>query len=57
VLQFSGEWGFTMCWAGKNIAPYEGKAWYPDFDAVMSIAKNVNSGTNDLFPQYGMASL
>jgi hypothetical protein len=57
VLQFNGEWGFTMCWAGKNIAPYEGKAWYPDFDAVMSIAKNVNSGTNDLFPQYGMASL
>ena len=24
VLQFNGDWGFVMLWAGKLIAPYKG---------------------------------
>ena len=42
VLEFNGDWGFAMCWAGKLIAPYKGKGWYPDFTAVMDIAKAAN---------------
>jgi len=34
----------------------DGKGVYPDFPSMMSIAKNVNWGTTDLFPAYGMPS-
>jgi CubicO group peptidase (beta-lactamase class C family) len=54
VLEFNGNWGFVMCWAGKLIADYQGQGWYPDFDPVMSIAKSVSWGSTNLFPQYGM---
>lgn len=57
VLQFNADWGFAMCWAGKLIAPYKGKGWYPDFTAVMDIAKATRWPAADLFPQYGMPSL
>jgi len=57
VLQFSGDWGFAMCWAGKLIAPYKGGSWYPNFEAVMDVAKATSWPAADLFPQYGMPSL
>ena len=57
VLQFNGNWGFAMCWAGKEIANYQGNSYYPNFDAVMSIARQTNWGTSDLFPMYGMPPL
>lgn len=57
VLSFDGDWGLVMNWAGKQIAPYDGKSWYPYFPAVLDIAKKANWGTTDLFPTFGMPSL
>jgi hypothetical protein len=55
VFQFRDQWGFVLCFgnSGQNRNP----SWYPDFDAVMNIAKNVSWSSIDLFPQFGMASL
>ena len=53
VLQINGDWGIAMCWAGKATAA---SGWYPDYPAVMNIAKTVAWAT-DLFPQFGMPSL
>ncbi len=58
VLKFDGEWGFALCWGSPG---YSGLASpgpvYPDYEAVMSIARNTDWGTTDLFPQFGMPSL
>jgi hypothetical protein len=53
VIQFNGDWGFVMLWAGENHLT----GWYPDFPAVMSIAETALLGQADLFPQFGMRSL
>jgi CubicO group peptidase (beta-lactamase class C family) len=55
VFQFDDQWGFALCFAnsGQNRNP----GWYPDFDAVMNIAKGVSWGSSDLFPNFGMPSL
>lgn len=54
VLQINGNWGFAMCWGGQATA---GSGWYPDYPAVMDIAKNAFANAGDLFPQFGMPSL
>lgn len=54
VLQINGEWGFAMCWGGKATG---GGNWYPDFPAVMNIAKSALANAADLFPLFGMAAL
>jgi CubicO group peptidase (beta-lactamase class C family) len=54
VLEFNGDWGFAMCWGGK---PGAAAGWYPDFPAVMGVAKAALAGAPDLFPQFGMPSL
>ena len=54
VLELNGEWGFAMQWAGKANAA---TSWYPDYPAVMNIAKAAAWGPQDLFPQFGMPSL
>jgi CubicO group peptidase (beta-lactamase class C family) len=54
VLQINGDWGFAMCWGGKATAA---SGWYPDYPAVMNIAKAVAWGSTDLFPQFGMPPL
>ncbi len=54
VLEFNGDWGFAMCWGGK---PGAAAGWYPDFPAVMDVAKAALAGAPDLFPQFGMPSL
>jgi CubicO group peptidase (beta-lactamase class C family) len=54
VLEFNGDWGFAMCWGGK---PDAAAGWYPDYPAVMNVAKATLAGAPDLFPQYGMPSL
>ena len=53
VLQFNGDWGFVMLWAGQNPLT----DWYPAYPNVMNIAKTTSWGPRDLFPQFGMASL
>ena len=53
VLQFDDQWGFALCF-GSPSGPY---GVYPDFPAVMNVAKNTNWGTTDLFPQFGMSPL
>jgi CubicO group peptidase (beta-lactamase class C family) len=53
VVQFNGDWGFVMLW-GTNLTD---QSWYPDYPAVMNIAKTVSWGLADLFPQFGMPSL
>jgi hypothetical protein len=43
---------------GPTYPPYlPGQSLYPDFPAVMNIAKSVQWGSQDLFPQFGMPSL
>jgi CubicO group peptidase (beta-lactamase class C family) len=55
VLQFDGNLGFVMLWA--SLAPKPDSTWYPDYRAVINIAKTVSWGSTDLFPQFGMPSL
>jgi CubicO group peptidase (beta-lactamase class C family) len=57
VLQFDGDWAF-ICnrSAGAEWTP-DGEGIYPDFPSMMNIAKNVNWGSSDWFPHYGMPSL
>jgi CubicO group peptidase (beta-lactamase class C family) len=54
VLEFNGQWGFTMSWGGKATAA---TSWYPDYPAVMNIAKTTTWAPADLFPQFGMQPL
>lgn len=55
VLQFDDQWGFALCFGSTAQNP--NATWYPDFPSMMNIAKNVNWGSSDLFPQFGMPSL
>ncbi len=57
VLQFKGEWGFTMLWGNGEPGALPNQPWYPDFPQVMNIATAANWGSGDLFPQFGMPSL
>jgi CubicO group peptidase (beta-lactamase class C family) len=54
VLEINGDWAFAMCWGGSSTAAAN---WYPDYPAVMNIAKGVAWGPADLFPSFGMPSL
>lgn len=58
VFQFDDQWGFALCWGSSGFAGnnFPGPV-YPNYPAVMNIAKNTNWGTTDLFPQFGMSSL
>jgi CubicO group peptidase (beta-lactamase class C family) len=53
VLQFDGDWGFAMQWGGKA---YAATGFYPNYPAVMNVAKSAAWGNEDLFPQFGMPS-
>jgi len=55
-IQFSGDWGLVVCLGGVGGSGWGNNA-YPDFPSVMNIARAVNWGPNDLFPQFGMPSL
>jgi CubicO group peptidase (beta-lactamase class C family) len=54
VLQMNGEYGFALCWAGVTEPDVH---WYPDFPALMSVARGVKWSDADLFDQFGMAAL
>jgi CubicO group peptidase (beta-lactamase class C family) len=54
VLQMNGEYGFALCWAGVTDPDTH---WYPDFPALMSVARQVKWSDADLFDQFGMAAL
>ncbi len=54
VLEFNGQWGFALSWGGRATTT---PSWYPDFPTVMNIAKSLDWGSADLFPQFGMSSL
>ena len=54
VLQIDGQWGFAMCWGGKATAA---AGWYPNYPAVMDVARSALAGAADLFPQFGMPAL
>jgi CubicO group peptidase (beta-lactamase class C family) len=58
VFQFNDQWGFVLCFgspAQQDVQPPY-PSWYPDFPAVMNIAKTTN-WTQDLFPTFGMPAL
>jgi CubicO group peptidase (beta-lactamase class C family) len=57
VLQFSGDWGFALCFGGPAQIPGTRPVWYPDFTPMMNIAMNASWSSTDLFPEFGMASL
>ena len=57
VLQFNGDWGFTLCFGSPAQVPGVTPVWYPDFNPMMNIAKGTNWGTSDLFPHFGMPPL
>jgi CubicO group peptidase (beta-lactamase class C family) len=54
VLEINGDWGFAMSWGGAASAAAN---WYPDYPAIMDIARQVAWGPMDLFPSFGMPSL
>ena len=54
MLQLHGELGFALCWAGLPDADVK---WYPDFPAVMSIARMTTWSDADLFGEFGMTRL
>jgi CubicO group peptidase (beta-lactamase class C family) len=57
VLQFDDQWGFALCFGSPAQQPKITPSWYPDYPAVMKIAKGTNWGTTDLFPYFGMSQL
>ena len=57
ILQFNGEWGFALFFGSPAQIPGVVPSWYPNFDAMMNIAKNTTWGAADLFPDFGMPSL
>ena len=57
VLQFSGEWGFVLCFGSPAQVTNQAPIWYPDFTPMMNIAMNVSWSSSDLFPDFGMPSL
>ena len=54
VLQMNGEYGFAVCWAGVTDPSVH---WYPDFPAVMNLARAIDWGSADLFDAFGMRPL
>ena len=54
VFQFDGDWGFVALWGSTA---YRGNRVYPDFHGVMDTARELNWGSTDLFPEFGMRSL
>jgi CubicO group peptidase (beta-lactamase class C family) len=57
VLQFNDQWGFVLCFGSPAQVDGVTPSWYPDYPAVMDIAKSTDWGTSDLFPHFGMPSL
>jgi hypothetical protein len=57
VLQFSGEWGFVLCFGSPAQVPNQEPVWYPDFTPMMEIATTTSWSSNDLFPDFGIPSL
>jgi CubicO group peptidase (beta-lactamase class C family) len=53
------DYSMVVCWNRSDIG--EGPAgdawWYPDFPAVLNIARSAAWGTEDLFPTFGMPAL
>ena len=56
VLQFDGDWGFVALWAARA-QELRTPEWYPDFKAMMDVAKPLVIGNADLFPMFGMPPL
>jgi len=54
VFQFDGDSGFVALWGSTA---YRGNRVYPDFHGVMDTARELNWGSTDLFPEFGMRSL
>lgn len=58
VRYMTGDISMVVCWNRHGIA--EGSAgdgwWYPDFPAVLNIARAHSWGNGDLFPAFGMTS-
>jgi CubicO group peptidase (beta-lactamase class C family) len=54
VLQINGDYGFALCWAGVTDADVH---WYPDFPALMNIARRADWKDADLFGAFGMPAL
>ncbi|ADB41530.1 serine hydrolase [Spirosoma linguale] len=46
-------YSLVICWNGTTPL---GESWYPNFPSVLTVAKQQDWGTTDLFPQYGMPS-
>jgi hypothetical protein len=56
-VQFDDQWGFMLCFGSPAQVDGVTPSWYPDFPAVMNVAKSTNWGTTNLFPQFGMSPL
>jgi CubicO group peptidase (beta-lactamase class C family) len=56
VLQFDGDWGLVALW-GARAQELRTPSWYPNYTAMMNVAKPLVAGSPDLFPMFGMPSL
>jgi hypothetical protein len=54
VLEFKATGASAIQWGALATAA---TSWYPDYPAVMNIAKSASWGAADLFPEFGMPSL
>jgi CubicO group peptidase (beta-lactamase class C family) len=53
------DYSMVVCWNRSDIGEGTGGDawWYPDFPAVLSVARSSSWGRGDLFPEFGMPTL
>lgn len=53
------DYSMVVCWNRSDIGegPVGDGWWYPDFPAVLGVARLANWGKSDLFPKFGMPTL
>ena len=54
----TADFSMVVCWNRSDIGEGSGDAWwYPDFPAVLGIARSARWSATDLFPKFGMPTL
>jgi CubicO group peptidase (beta-lactamase class C family) len=57
IRYMTNDFSMVVCWNRSDISEGNGDGWwYPDFPAVLNVARAWSWGTTDLFPGFGMPS-
>jgi hypothetical protein len=59
IRDSTNDLSMVLCWNRSDIGEGSGGDgwWYPDYPALLSVARSQPWGTKDLFPQFGMPTL